>query len=164
MSGTESKGGRTTQDTGTQEFSPPRNRMVISILALLGFLVSLYMLSYALGFTGSVMCGIGDCEAVQTSPYSRIGAIPVAAFGAIGYLLLVGISLWGLQPSAARSRFVPLALLCGGVLGVVFTGYLTYLEAFVINAWCQWCVGSAIIMALALLACFPEVRRLGDAK
>ena len=151
-------------ESDAEDLLPPRNRMVISLLALLGFLISLYMLSYALGFTGSVMCGIGDCEAVQTSPYARIGPMPVAAFGATGYLLLMVVSLLGLQPRAVRSRLVSMALLGGAGLGVAFTAYLTYLEAFVINAWCQWCVGSAIIMTLALLACLPEVRRLGNAQ
>ncbi|MGD8361941.1 MAG: hypothetical protein PVJ04_10995 [Gemmatimonadota bacterium] len=36
---------------------------------------------------------------------------------------------------------------------------MTYLEAYVIHAWCQWCVSSAIIMALAFLVSLPELRR-----
>lgn len=142
-------------------FLPPKNRMMVALLSLLGFLVALYMLSYALGFAGPLVCKIGDCEAVQSSPYSRIGPMPVAAFGVLGYLALIVVSFLGLQPSLAKSRKVPLILLVGGVLGVAFSAYLTYLEAFVIHAWCQWCVGSAIIMVLAFLACLPEMRRLG---
>jgi uncharacterized membrane protein len=90
--------------------------------------------------------------------------VPVAAFGVLGYLALIVVSFLGLQPALAGSRKVPLTLLVGGVLGVAFSAYLTYLEAFVIHAWCQWCVGSAIIMLLAFLACLPEVRRLGEEK
>ncbi len=61
---------------------PPRNRMVVSILALLGLLVSLYMLAHALGLAvGTLMCGLGDCEKVQESPYAWIGPIPVAGLG-----------------------------------------------------------------------------------
>jgi uncharacterized membrane protein len=134
--------------------------MVVAILALLGLLVSLYMLAYALGLAGSLICTVGDCEAVQASPYSRVGPIPVAAFGVAGYLVLMGVSLFGLQPASRGSRFVPLALLGGGVLGLIFTAYLTYLEAFVIHAWCQWCISSAVIMVLAFVASIPEVRRL----
>ena len=145
-------------------FIPPRNRMVIAILALLGLLVSLYMLAYALGLTGSVMCGLGDCGTVQNSPYAKIGPIPVAGFGVLGYLALVFMSFKGLQPGSKGSRVVPLSLLGGGVLGVAFSAYLTYLEAFVIHAWCQWCVSSAIIMVLAFLASLPELRRIGESK
>lgn len=143
-------------------FSPPLNRMVVAILSLLGLMIALYMLAYAMGLTGPVICGIGDCERVQSSPYSRIGPVPIAAFGVIGYLGLIFTSFLGLRPSSRGSRLIPAILLGGGFAGLVFTGYLTYLEAFVIHAWCQWCVGSAIIMGLAFLAILPEIRLLGD--
>ena len=141
-------------------FSPPRNRMIMAVLGLLGFLVALYMLAYALGWTGPVICGIGDCERVQSSAYSRIGPIPVAAFGVLGYLVLMAVSFLGLQPIPGRSRSISLLLLSGGIAGLAFSVYLTYLEAFVIGAWCQWCIASAIIMVLAFLASLPEIRRL----
>jgi uncharacterized membrane protein len=145
-------------------FVPPLNRMILALLALLGFLVSLYMLAYAMGFTGPVICGIGNCEAVQSSPYARIGPVPVAALGVLGYLGLLILSFMGLQPSSRACRRLPLGLLGGGIAGLAFSAYLTYLEAFVIHAWCQWCVSSAIIMALAFLASLPELRRIGESK
>lgn len=145
-------------------FFPPRNRMVVAILALLGFLVSLYMLAYAMGLTGAVICGLGNCEAVQNSPYAMLGPIPVAGLGALGYLALLIPSVLGLQPTSRGSRLVPLALLAGGIVGVGFSAYLTYLEVFVIHAWCQWCVASAIIMVLVFLASLPELRRIGETK
>jgi uncharacterized membrane protein len=134
--------------------------MLVAVLALLGLLVSLYMLAYASGLTGPVICGVGDCEAVQNSAYSRVGPIPVAALGVVGYLTLLVVSVLGIQPGLQRSRLVALLLLAGGVLGLFFTLYLTYLEAFVIRAWCQWCISSAIIMVLAFVASLPEFRRL----
>jgi uncharacterized membrane protein len=138
--------------------------MVVAVLALLGLLIALYMLAYAMGFTGPVICGIGNCEAVQNSPYSRIGPFPVAGFGVLGYLALLILSFLGLQPTSQGSRLVPLGLLGGGIVGVGFSAYLTYLEAFVIHAWCQWCVSSAIILALIFLASLPELRRIGESK
>jgi uncharacterized membrane protein len=122
------------------------------------------MLAYALGLVGQVICGVGNCEAVQNSPYSRIGPLPVATLGVAGYLALMVVSFLGLQPGFQGSRAVPFALLGGGALGVVFSAYLTYLEAFVIHAWCQWCVSSAVIMVLAFVASLPELRRIGDSK
>ena len=140
--------------------APPRNRMAVALLALVGLLVSLYMLAYGLGLTGDVMCGLGDCERVQNSPYAWVGPIPVSALGVVGYLALMVVSLLGLQPPFQDSRAVAVALLGGGVVGVGLSAYLTYLEAFVIHAWCQWCVISAIIMVLAFLAALPELRVL----
>jgi uncharacterized membrane protein len=135
--------------------------MAIAILALLGFLVASYMLAYGLGLTGPVICGIGDCEAVQSSEYARIGSFPLAGFGVIGYLVLLLVSLVGIQPHRQASRAVPWLLVLGGILGLMVSVYLTYLEAFVIHAWCQWCVGSAILMLLAFVSTIPEFRRLG---
>jgi uncharacterized membrane protein len=137
--------------------------MVIALLALLGLLVSLYMLAYSIGLMGSVMCGLGDCATVQNSAYSWIGPIPVSGLGVAGYFVLLVVALLGLQPSFQGARWVPLLLLLGGVGGVAFSAYLTYLEGFVIHAWCQWCVTSAIIMLLAFLAILPEARRLRGA-
>ena len=37
------------------------------------------------------------------------------------------------------------------LVGPGFRGWLTYLEAERIHAWCQWCVGSAIVMSLLAL-------------
>jgi len=138
--------------------------MAVALLALLGLLVSLYMLAYAMGLTGPVICGIGNCEAVQSSPYARLGPVPVAGLGTLGYLCLLVVSFLGLQPTSQGSRLVPVALLAGGAVGVGFSAYLTYLEAFVIHAWCQWCVASAIIMVLAFLASLPELGRIGESK
>jgi uncharacterized membrane protein len=36
------------------------------------------------------------------------------------------------------------------LVGLGFSAYLTYLELFVIDAICQWCVASAVLMALSL--------------
>jgi len=140
---------------------PPKNRMAVALLALVGLFVALYMLAYAMGLTGPVLCGVGDCEAVQNSPFARVGSFPVAGFGVMGYLGLLALALLGLQPSHRASRLVSGGLLLGWVLGVAFSAYLTYLEAFVIYAWCQWCISSAVVMVLAFLASLPELRRLG---
>jgi uncharacterized membrane protein len=70
------------------------------------------------------------------------------------------VALLGLQPRFMASRGVPLLLLGGGAVGVAFSAYLTYLEAYVIRAWCQWCVTSAILMVLAFLFSLPEIKRI----
>lgn len=146
---------------GGQEFSPPLNRMVIAILSLLGLSVALYMWAYAAGLTGPVICGVGDCEAVQNSEYSRIAGVPVAFFGVLGYIALLVAAFLGLQPDRQDTRWIPRVLFFGCLVGVGFSAYLTYLEAFVIYAWCQWCVSSAIIMVLAFLAALPELKQMG---
>jgi uncharacterized membrane protein len=142
---------------------PPLNRMIVAVLALLGLSVALYMVAYAMGLTGPIICNVGSCETVQNSPYSRIGGIPVAAYGAVGYTLLFLTSLLGIQPRFMKAGWVSAFLLGGGLIGVAFSGYLTYLEAYVIHAWCQWCVSSAITMVLIFLLSLPEIKRMRGA-
>jgi uncharacterized membrane protein len=49
------------------------------------------------------------------------------------------------------------------IWGVIFTLWLTSLEAFVIHAWCEWCLGSAAIVAVLCLLCIFEWRAVRDA-
>jgi uncharacterized membrane protein len=145
-------------DEGT--VAPPMNRMVVAVLSLIGIFVALYLLSHSLGLTGSLLCGVGDCAAVQASEYAKVWGIPVSAFGLAGYIALFVAAMVGLQPRFQHSALVSLALVVGSFVGFAYSAYLTYLEAFVIHAWCQWCVISAILMTIIFLASIPEARRL----
>jgi uncharacterized membrane protein len=83
--------------------------------------------------------GGGGCERVQSSEYAELAGIPVALIGLIGYLA-VGAAV--LAPGElARMAAALLAL-----SGAGFSVYLTYLELFEIQAICQWCVASAVLM------------------
>ncbi len=140
--------------------APPTNRMIITILALIGLFVALYLWAHNLGLTGPIVCGVGDCGTVQASEYASIGPVPVSAVGVVGYLTLIVLAFIGLQPPHRSSALIGGLMLGGSAGGVAFSAYLTYLEAAVIHAWCQYCVISAILITLIFLACLPEVARL----
>jgi uncharacterized membrane protein len=140
--------------------APPTNRMVVAVLGLVGLFVALFLWAHNAGLTGPIQCGIGDCATVQSSEYARIGPIPVSAIGVVGYAALIALALVGLQPAHRASRLVGTMLLAGSGLGVAFSAWLTYLEAFVIHAWCQYCVISAIMITLIFLASLPELGRV----
>jgi uncharacterized membrane protein len=130
-----------------------RHRMAAAALALLGLLLSIYLTLFKLGFTGPLVCGAsGDCERVQTSRWAELFGLPVAAYGAGGYLVLLVIAMVGL--SAARqgdpSPTKWLAVVSG--IGVAFSCYLTALELFVIHAICRWCVVSAVLITAIFAA------------
>ena|SRR5690349_10849657 len=132
--------------------------MVAAMLSLLGLLESLYLWLWKLGIVGQMVCGSGACETVQLSSYGEILGMPVAFFGVCGYLGLLIVSLAGLQPRWMHSRGPSqlLALLSGA--GVAFTAYLTYLEAFVIHAWCRWCLASATLISSIFLVSLLSLR------
>lgn len=72
--------------------------------------------------------------------------MPVAFYGVGGYVALLGVSIVGLQPRFASERGPTLILVLLGGVGTAFAAYLTYLEAFVLQAWCRWCIASALII------------------
>lgn len=133
--------------------------MVVATLALAGLFVALYLWLWKLGVVGSLVCGPGgSCEYVQSSPQSVLLGVPVALYGVVGYLALFAIGLAGVQPRWAE-RTAPtilLAILSG--VGVLFSAYLTYLEADVLHAWCRWCLGSAGIISAIFVTSLVGLR------
>ena len=147
---------------GAATAAPPMNRMMVAVLALGGFFVALYLFAHNLGLGGPIVCGVGDCATVQSSQYATLGPVPVSFIGVLGYVALFALSFVGLRPNHRESRMIGGLLLAGSLGGGLFSAYLTYLEAFVIEAWCQYCVVSAIIITLIFFASIPEVARLRE--
>jgi len=119
-------------------------RISAVLLALAGIGVATYIVVADSG-GGAPKCLAGGtgCETVADSRYSHIAGVNVAVFGIVGYGVLLAAAIVPGDPG----RF-------GGFLaalvGFGFSAYLTYLELFVIDAICQWCVASAVLMALSL--------------
>jgi uncharacterized membrane protein len=141
-------------------------RMGAALMSLLGLFVSAYLYLYKIGRIGTLACGSGGCETVQTSQWSRFAGVEVALIGLVGYAMLFVVALIALQPSTAGGgRRWPadlLAALAAG--GVLFTAYLTYLELFVIRAICRWCVGSAAIIVSVLILALLARRQVPEAQ
>ena len=128
--------------------------MAVAVLALCGVLVSVYLLLYKLGVLGSLVCGAAnECERVQASRYAEFLGLPVAAYGVGGYVVLLGIALYGLGESQVGST-APTRWLAGfSAVGVLFSAYLLYLELFVIHAICRWCsVSGVLILAICAVS------------
>lgn len=127
--------------------------MLMALVSLVGIFVAAYLTLYKLGKIGTLACGTGACETVQLSKWGDFLGLPVAAWGVGFYLLVLVLTLFGLQGRFAESRGLALALVLVTGWGVLFTGWLTYLELFVIDAICRWCVGSAaLVLVLFVLA------------
>lgn len=119
-----------------------RLRAAIAALAVAGVGIAAY-LTYVHYADVDAFCvaGGGGCEKVQTSEYAELAGIPVAVLGLIGYLSILASLL--VRGDNGRLAGAVLAL-----SGFGFSAYLTYRELFTIDAICQWCVASAVVMAL----------------
>ena len=120
-------------------------RMLAALVALVGLFIAMYMTLYKYGVIGTLTCAVGSCETVQTSRWATLFGLPVAAWGVGFYLSVLALTFAGVTDRLSESRAISLVLLALTGWGVIFSSWLTYLEAAVIKAWCQWCVVSAIL-------------------
>jgi uncharacterized membrane protein len=122
---------------------------IISILvALVGLADSIYLTVLKLTHQESrCIAGIGDCFSVNTSRYSTIFGIPIALLGAGAYLVILTLLLLESRKGFWEEN-AGLGIFGVTLLGVLFSGYLTYLEIAVIHAVCPFCVVSAIAMLI----------------
>ncbi len=116
------------------------------VLAILGAVDATYLFIYKLTGNPHMCLGNGGCHDVNFSPYSEINGIPVSIFGLAAYLVIVCILFLEARLKLAKENG-PLAIFGISLGGVAFTAYLTYLEIYIINAICPFCVASAIIIA-----------------
>ena len=132
------------------------------MLAFIGVFVSTYLTLYKFGYIGSLQCAVGSCETVNTSRWATFFGLPVAAWGLGFYVSALALVFVGIQERYADSRALSLALVALTGWGVVFSGWLTYLELFVIDAICIWCVTSAVIVLVMFGVSVAEYRETGS--
>jgi len=127
-------------------------RIIFVILALKGLAIS-GVLAYNYLNDTPVPCTVSifsGCEVVQESKYAQIAGVPIPLFGLGFYLLILIDQLLLFNWHRTRPRWDKFVWGLAG-LGFLFSLYLTSLEAFVIHAWCIWCVGSALITTIIFL-------------
>ena len=137
--------------------------MILGTLALIGVFVSTYLTLYKLGYIGTLQCAVGSCETVNTSRWATFLGLPVAAWGLGFYVMALALIMVGIQERYADSRTLSIVYVVLTGWGVVFSGWLTYLELFVINAICIWCVTSACIVAIMFLVAIADLRDMRPA-
>ena len=128
-------------------------RVGVGAVALAGVAVAGY-LTYVHYRPESLICTSGGgCETVQESSYADLFGVPVAPLGLLAYLAVLGLVAWDTE----LARTLAAAIALGGL---AFAGYLVVLQAFVIDAWCVWCLVNDLILvpALAVLTVWRAVR------
>jgi len=117
-----------------------RLRVGIGALALVGAGLSSYLL-YVRWAGATLACSTGGCETVQASSYSQVLGIPVALLGLGAYATIFLCSLF--QNDVVRAAAFSTAL-----AGVAFAAYLLYVQLAAIDAVCQWCLASDLLVTM----------------
>ena len=123
---------------------------VVLALSIIGAAIAGY-LTYTHYDEAALVCTVGSCTTVQQSAYSTLGPVPIALGGVAMYLAVGGLALARLRRpdprNDERATFVSWTILCAGV---AYAAYLTYVELWVIEAVCRWCVASAVVSVVLL--------------
>ena len=114
-------------------------RAGVALVALAGAAVAGY-LTYVHYQPDALICTSGGgCETVQDSSYAELVGIPVALLGLLAFLAVLVLVAW--DSELARTLAAAIAL-----TGVGFAVYLLVLQAFVIDAWCVWCLANDVLI------------------
>ncbi|MBS3176035.1 vitamin K epoxide reductase family protein [Candidatus Woesearchaeota archaeon] len=141
---------------------------ILVLLSLFGFSVASYLtwVHYNPPLPGEEVFGCiagGSCAAVNASEYSVIFGIPVALIGTMGYLLIFVLILDRL---INKSKNVASLIFLFSLIGAFFQGYLVYISATIIRAYCSLCLMSmatiSLITILSFFLAFPCLRELWD--
>lgn len=124
-------------------------------ISLIGFLDASYLtIEHFRGVVPPCDLTLG-CELVTTSSYSTIINIPVALLGAFYYLAMLGMLIYFLQKQHERTlrhiRYLSIA-------GFLASAYFVYLQVWVIQAICQWCMLSALTSTAIFIISWAALR------
>jgi uncharacterized membrane protein len=148
-------------------------RILIPVSGVAGLGVSGYLTYTHFANVAAVCVLNAKCETVLTSRFAEIWNIPLALIGMVMYLVIIclGLLLW--RKESAWEHVTAAGILGVGLVGIIFTAYLYYLEIFVLHGFCSWCVISSIILAFIFIVSIfnfisikrrlentPHVRRL----
>jgi uncharacterized membrane protein len=132
---------------------------MVRALCLLGIFVAGYLAWSYVGESDPYCGGSGSCADVQNSSYAKVAGVPVPVIGLVGYMVLLGLSLLRGRVSEELDFYLPVLSFGAALIGVLYSAYLTYIEAYVLLAWCYWCVGSAVIMTAIWVLTMVDLRR-----
>lgn len=116
-------------------------------LSIIGGLIAAY-LTYVHYDESVLVCAVGGgCHTVQQSEYATLGPVPIALFGLLMFVTLGALALVRLGDKTIG--FINYETATLAAWGITFTAllyyaYLVYVELFVLEAICQWCVATTI--------------------
>ena len=124
---------------------------IIQLFSVAGIVVAFYLLLFHSGSLVSA-CGTStwfDCGEVSGpgARFATIGPIPIALIGLIGYIAIF-LAIWLDDWIPPLSDYLPEIMVGLSSLALVLTLWLTGLELFMIHAFCQYCVVSAVFVII----------------
>lgn len=139
---------------------PSRGQIILySIAALfcvLGLADATYLTVLALTGEAAACSGQAGCQEVLGSAYSRVAGVPVAVFGVVGYFTAFTLATFAAFNYKRARKFF--AVTVGALFAA--TLWLLYVQAFLLHAFCRYCLFSAAIcfLLMGLVVASPAPR------
>jgi len=124
---------------------------LILVFSVLGMLDTLYLVAHTIT-RRPVRCLFFPqawCDRVQFSKRSKTFGVPNSILGFILYAAIFGFAL---STYAGSTPFLVVQTLI--TLGFLFALYFTYVQWFILRAFCTWCVVSALNLLILFIAAF----------
>ena len=132
----------------TRATTPSRGRIIFftlaALLALGGLAEAIYLTVQALTGETLVCGGSADCFKVLGSPYAHLGPVPVASLGALAYFSVFAFATFSAFGYARSQTFFRITVW----LMFAATLWLLFVQAFLLHAFCRYCLFSAAIIFL----------------
>lgn len=121
------------------------------VLSVIGFAVSFYIY-YSKKYDKPMYCPIGkDCDAVVKSKYGKTFGIENTIPGMLYYLMVMAYAIILLfNRNIFKGNIIYYLIVSASIGSVLFSIYLTGVQAFVLKKWCYYCIVSSIASVLIL--------------
>lgn len=122
----------------------------ILFLAFCGLADSLYLTQHEL-FGTPLICNLQNlsgCNIVASSQYSHVFGIPLAEFGVLFYGVLFVLAALEI---VLFDQLVRRLLQVASLIGIISSLYFTFVQVFLIGAFCIYCFASAFITVLVFI-------------
>lgn len=130
------------------EHPQPRLFSLAALLSLGGLADSIYLTVTHLTGEDVTCLASSGCSEVLSSSYASVGNIPLGAFGALGYFVAFSLATLAAFDYPRARTF--LTVVVAGMLAT--TLWLLYVQAFVLHAFCDFCLlSAALTLSLSII-------------
>lgn len=133
--------------------------ILFAIVSFLGFLDAGFLTANHYFGTPLTCIIVHGCDTVTSSVYSQILGVPVALLGWVYYLTVFLLTIAFIDTK--KRVFFDIARMCT-VAGFFFSLWFLYVQAFLLHAYCIYCLGSVITSTLLFIATLFSVFQKKD--
>ena len=128
------------------------NPIYLIILSVIGFSVSFYIF-YTKRNNKKMYCIVGEnCDEVVKSKYGKTFGIENTIPGMMYYAFVFFYGIASItNQNIFKGTIIYYSIVIAGIGSVLFSIYLTAVQAFVLKKWCEYCIVSSISSLLILL-------------